>query len=99
MTPRPLPTRTMPTHYKVRKGDTVESVADDFEVPVEKLRKWNHLRGTALTPGRTLVIYKPTSTDSAEAESSEAQSTTHPGQRRQRVAQGAERRSCEISQS
>ena len=37
----------------------MDSVADDFEVPVEKLRKWNHLRGTALTPGRTLVIYKP----------------------------------------
>ena len=47
------------THYKVRKGDTVDSVADDFEVPVDKLRKWNHLRGTALTPGRVLVIYKP----------------------------------------
>ena len=33
------------THYKVRKGDTLYSVADDFEVPAEKLRKWNHLRG------------------------------------------------------
>ena len=48
-----------PTHYKVRKGDTLYSVADDFEVPVEKLRKWNHLRGTALVPGRTLSVYKP----------------------------------------
>jgi membrane-bound lytic murein transglycosylase D len=48
-----------PTRYKVRKGDTLDSVADDFEVPVDKLRKWNHLRGSALTPGRTLVIYKP----------------------------------------
>jgi len=48
-----------PTHYRVRKGDTLYSVADDFGVPVEKLRKWNHLRGSALTPGRTLVIYKP----------------------------------------
>ena len=48
-----------PTRYKVRKGDTLTSVADDFDVPVEKLRKWNHLRGSALTPGRTLVIYKP----------------------------------------
>ncbi len=26
------------THYKVRKGDTVASVADDFEVPADKLR-------------------------------------------------------------
>jgi membrane-bound lytic murein transglycosylase D len=48
------------THYKVRKGDTAFSVADDFEVPVEKLRKWNHLRGSTLTPGRLLMIYKPT---------------------------------------
>jgi peptidoglycan lytic transglycosylase D len=48
------------THYKVRKGDTVDSVADDFEVPADKLRKWNHLHGTALVPGRMLLIYKPT---------------------------------------
>jgi membrane-bound lytic murein transglycosylase D len=63
------------SHYKVRKGDTVESVADDFEVPVEKLRKWNHLKGAALTPGRTLIIYKPSSSESAEAESSDGSST------------------------
>ena len=61
-----------PTHYKVRKGDTVASVADDFEVPVEKLRKWNHLRGSGeLAPGRALVIYKPVSSDSAEATTAE----------------------------
>lgn len=50
-----------PTHYKVRKGDTLETVADDFEVPVEKIRKWNHLKGTTLPVGRTLTIYKPVS--------------------------------------
>ncbi|MGA7463383.1 MAG: LysM peptidoglycan-binding domain-containing protein, partial [Candidatus Korobacteraceae bacterium] len=56
------------THYKVRKGDTVASVADDFEVPVDKVRKWNHLRANSeLTPGRMLVIYKPTSSDSSAA--------------------------------
>ena len=43
------------------------SVADDFEVPVEKLRKWNHLHNGELVPGRTLVIYKPLNPDSAEA--------------------------------
>ncbi len=56
-----------PTHYKVRKGDTVASVADDFEVPVEKLRKWNHLHKGELVPGRTLVIYKPLNPDTAES--------------------------------
>ncbi len=65
------------THYKVRKGDTVASVADDFEVPVEKLRKWNHLRGSALTPGRTLVIYKPAESDTAGPDSDSASASSH----------------------
>ncbi len=63
-----------PTHYKVRKGDTLASVADDFDVPVEKLRKWNHLRGSALTPGRTLVIYKPVG-DTTEVAADEGSGT------------------------
>jgi membrane-bound lytic murein transglycosylase D len=47
------------TRYKVRKGDTVLSVADDFGVPVERLRKWNRLRGNTLVAGRVLTIYRP----------------------------------------
>jgi len=48
-----------PTMYRVRKGDTVVSVADDFSVPVAKLRSWNHLSGNSLKPGRVLRIYRP----------------------------------------
>ena len=48
-----------PFRYRVRRGDTVLSVADDFGVPAERLRKWNHLRGNDLRKGRMLVIYKP----------------------------------------
>jgi len=48
-----------PTIYKVRKGDTVLSVADDFGVPAEKIRKWNGLRGNQLRAGRTLRIHRP----------------------------------------
>jgi membrane-bound lytic murein transglycosylase D len=47
------------SRYKVRKGDTIGSIADDFEVPVDKVRKWNHLRGNSLAVGRILLIYKP----------------------------------------
>ncbi|MBV9087541.1 MAG: transglycosylase SLT domain-containing protein, partial [Acidobacteriaceae bacterium] len=36
------------TYYRVRKGDTILSVADDFGVPADKIRTWNHLRGNAL---------------------------------------------------
>jgi membrane-bound lytic murein transglycosylase D len=48
-----------PTRYKVRKGDTVLSVADDFGVAPDRLRRWNRLKGNQLTRGRTLIIYKP----------------------------------------
>jgi len=43
-------------HYRVRKGDTVLTVADDFGVPAERLRQWNHLHGNTLPPGRVLLI-------------------------------------------
>jgi membrane-bound lytic murein transglycosylase D len=52
----------------VRKGDTVLSVADDFAVPAEKVRKWNHLKGNTLHPGRTIAIYKPLSEEAAAAD-------------------------------
>jgi membrane-bound lytic murein transglycosylase D len=52
-----------PTYYKVRKGDTVTSIADDFGVTVSALRKWNRLRGNALRRGRTLKIYRPVVAD------------------------------------
>ncbi len=78
------------THYRVRKGDTVTSVADDFEVPTDKLRKWNHLKGTTLVPGRTLVIYKPANSDTASADADPARQQEHViGEQRQPPHQGA----------
>jgi membrane-bound lytic murein transglycosylase D len=47
------------TRYKVRRGDTLSSVAGDFGVPPEKLRSWNRMKGSALVAGRTIRIYRP----------------------------------------
>jgi len=44
--------------YRVRSGDTVLSVADEWGVPAEMIRKWNHLRGNQLKRGRTLIIHR-----------------------------------------
>lgn len=52
-----------PKRYKVRRGDTLTSVADDFGVPAERLKRWNHLKSNSLRVGRTLVIYPPVSAD------------------------------------
>ena len=35
-----------PTRYKVRRGDTLSSIAEDFGVPPEKLRSWNRMKGS-----------------------------------------------------
>lgn len=58
-----------PTIYKVRRGDTVLSIADDFGVPAEKIRRWNHLRGNALHTGQRIRIYRPVRHEVAEVES------------------------------
>jgi membrane-bound lytic murein transglycosylase D len=47
------------SHYKTHTGDTVLTVAEDFGVPPDRLRRWNGLKGNELRRGRILVIYKP----------------------------------------
>ena len=53
--------------YKVRKGDTLTSIANDYGVSADKIRKWNHLTGTTVKPGRVLHIYKPAAEDAEVA--------------------------------
>jgi membrane-bound lytic murein transglycosylase D len=50
-----------PSHYRVLAGDTVLSVAEDFGISPEKLRRWNRLKGNQLRNGRLLTLYKPLS--------------------------------------
>ncbi|MGH9431806.1 MAG: transglycosylase SLT domain-containing protein, partial [Terriglobia bacterium] len=45
-------------HHRVRRGESIELVADHFDVTPYQIRRWNHLRGSRLPSGRTLVIYK-----------------------------------------
>jgi membrane-bound lytic murein transglycosylase D len=47
------------TRYTAKKGDTLVTVADRFNVSVDELRSWNHLKATTLTPGHTLYVSEP----------------------------------------
>jgi membrane-bound lytic murein transglycosylase D len=47
------------TRYKVHKGDTVESVADNFGVPAQMVRHWNGLRGDTLYGRKFLAVHLP----------------------------------------
>ena len=44
--------------YKVKKGDTLYDISRKFRVSINKIRKWNKLKGDLLYPGQVLVIYK-----------------------------------------
>ena len=45
--------------YKVRRGDTLITVADRFGISVEELRRWNHLSSSSVATGRTLLVAQP----------------------------------------
>jgi peptidoglycan lytic transglycosylase D len=56
------------THYKVRKGDTVESVAENFGVSVKMLRGWNHIKGSSLAGRRVLYLHLPVTRSAGQRE-------------------------------
>jgi membrane-bound lytic murein transglycosylase D len=46
--------------HKVKRGETLASLAERFEVSQAQLRRWNELpKGRALKPGKQLVIFVP----------------------------------------
>ncbi len=47
------------TRYKVRRGDTVQTVADNFSLPPVMIRRWNHLRGDSLRGRRIVYVHLP----------------------------------------
>jgi membrane-bound lytic murein transglycosylase D len=44
-------------HYVVRRGDTLEGIAGQFDITVEELKHWNRLRGDRAPRGARLKIY------------------------------------------
>ncbi|MEO6804777.1 MAG: LysM peptidoglycan-binding domain-containing protein, partial [Edaphobacter sp.] len=48
-----------PQRYRVRRGDTLITVADRFGVSVEELKRWNHLSSSVVKPGGSLTIAEP----------------------------------------
>jgi membrane-bound lytic murein transglycosylase D len=47
------------TRYVAKKGDTLVTLADRFNVSVDDLRSWNRLKGTTIAPGHSLYVSEP----------------------------------------
>lgn len=49
-------TSNAPTYYKVKRGDTLSSIARLFDTTVAKIKSWNRLRTNSIQAGTRLVI-------------------------------------------
>ncbi len=66
------------TRYRVRKGDTVETVAENFGLSPQMVRRWNGIHGgDSLRGRRVLALHLPVSPDS-EIASAKSKSSIHP---------------------
>lgn len=45
------------TYYKVRRGDSLSTIAQRFSVQTQHLKQWNPSLGRTLKPGQTLALY------------------------------------------
>ena len=55
--PSPAQSKDARFIYKVKKGDTLSSIARVFRTTVASLRLWNHLPGTSVSAGDRLTIF------------------------------------------
>jgi membrane-bound lytic murein transglycosylase D len=53
----PEETKPRLVHYRVRRGDTLGGIADQFSVTSEQVRKWNGLKSGRVGRGMVLRIY------------------------------------------
>jgi membrane-bound lytic murein transglycosylase D len=44
--------------YRVRRGDTLFSIAKRYDATVQELKEWNRLRSNAIKVGQRLTIFR-----------------------------------------
>jgi membrane-bound lytic murein transglycosylase D len=65
------------TRYKVHAGDTVETVAENFGVSPQMLRRWNGIRGDSLSGRRIIALHLPVSPSAHQTEVASARTSSH----------------------
>jgi membrane-bound lytic murein transglycosylase D len=73
----PPPVTSAHMRYRVRRGDTMVTLADRFGVTTSQLRHWNGLRGNRLPVGKTIYVSEPVRTHARRSRYQHA-SSAHP---------------------
>lgn len=45
-------------YHKVRRGDNLGEISDKYGVTIAEVKKWNHIKGSNIIPGKSLKIIK-----------------------------------------
>jgi membrane-bound lytic murein transglycosylase D len=64
------------TRYKVHAGDTVETVAENFGVSPQMLRRWNGIHGDSLRGRKVLALHLPVSPTAHDSEVASSKTKT-----------------------
>ena len=75
------------TRVRVRRGDTVDSVAENFGVSAVMVRRWNHLRTNSLSGRRVVYVHLPVAPGTAATET-HVSSKSHSSARSARTEAG-----------
>jgi membrane-bound lytic murein transglycosylase D len=78
-------TKSRLVRYRVRKGDTLGGIADQFSVSTDQLRKWNALKSAKVSRGMVLRVY----TVGGAPEARPARSRTSAGKKKSGVKTAA----------
>jgi len=73
----------------VKRGDTLEGIADRFDVTVAQLKRWNGIRGSSVARGSRLRIYAGGDPLSASRAKSKAAQNRASGAGMEDVSTGA----------
>ena len=65
------------TIYRVRRGDTVQTVAENLSIPAVTIRRWNRLKGDSLSGRRVLYVHLPISPTTVPPERLAASNSKH----------------------
>jgi len=52
--------------HKVKKGETINSIAKKYNVSVQDIKTWNFIGRKGILPGKLLIIYKPVNSPNSQ---------------------------------
>ena len=62
--------------HKVKKGESLGSIAKKYHVSVSNIKKWNKMKSDTVVPGKKLVIYRSGGSASTKTSSKSNDSST-----------------------